>query len=263
MLKVSICLINYNSKVELINLLDSVNFSENLSLSIVVFDNSLESELADLLKNDYFFTLDILYDGRNPGYFGRIGHYLNHIGSRDYDFYIYGNCDLYFGDDFFERLKEIQLIKPLVIAPKIVNRLDSRSYNPKYVQKPSKFKVYSLFLIFKFRLLFFLYQKASFVYQKIWNKVEVDSHELKSIYCPHGALIIFNSKSTLIDCRDFPIFLFGEEIYLAEKCVRSKTPIIYYPELLVFNIGETSVGKMKNRNVHYVNSLKFILSEFY
>lgn len=263
MLKVSLCLINYNSKSELINLLNSIELSNHIEISIIVFDNSATNELSFISKKNYPFDINVIWDGKNSGYFGRINDYLENIKNHLSDYYIYANCDLEFDKYFFEELLQLENKDDVIIAPKITNGDESINFNPKYIDKPKKYKIKLIYNIFKYKSLFKLYQFLSFYYNKLKpNKSKVDK-VFDNIYCPHGALLIFNSKLILNECKNYPLFLFGEEIFLAEKANLFNVPICYLPKLKIFNVGEVSVGKMKNRNLYYVKSLKFILDEFY
>jgi GT2 family glycosyltransferase len=259
-LKACICLINYYSKKELLKLLNSLP-DEAVSLDIYVFDNTEERELKMF---NHFRIHKLISDGLNKGYFGRVNEFITMIDKKNYNFYLYGNCDILFTKDFFKNLFKTNLETPSVIAPKILSVKNDFNLNPKYEGKPKKVKIKRLKIIFKNRILFDLYQRLAKIKSHLLSYLNSGNEDKKrTIYCPHGSILIFNHISALKLCNHYSIFLFGEEIFLSENCLKSNTPIWYIPKLVVSNIGEVSISKSTKINSRYVESLDFILKNYY
>src|SRR3954469_4439982 len=70
------------------------------------------------------------------------------------------------------------------------------------------------------------------------------------IYAPHGSFLVlskeyFRAGGTL----DFPCFLFGEEIYLAENLRRLGLDVVYEPSLEVVHQEHKSTKLLKSREL--------------
>ena len=250
-------LINYYSKKELLKLLNSLQKSGKPD--IYVFDNTEE----ELKMFNPFRIHKLISDGLNKGYFGRVNEFITMIDKKNYNFYLYGNCDILY-QRLFKNLFKTNLETPSVIAPKILSVKNDFNLNPKYEGKPKKVKIKRLKIVFKNRMLFDLYQRLAKIKSHLLSYLNSGNEDKKrTIYCPHGSILIFNHISALKLCNHYPIFLFGEEIFLSENCLKSNTPIWYIPKLIVSNIGEVSISKSTKINSRYVESLDFILKNYY
>ena len=64
---------------------------------------------------------------------------------------------------------------------------------------------------------------------------------------------------------DYPCFLFGEEIYLAEHLRKRGLKTYYDPNLKVYDSDHVSTGKMKSKAYYQYNykSIDMLLKEYF
>ena len=86
------------------------------------------------------------------------------------------------------------------------------------------------------------------------------------IYGGHGSFIIL-TKMYFERCGiiNYPVFLFGEEIYLAEQCRQQGLKVVYDPTIAVKDTEHASTGNMPSRFYCNCNAkaLEYIMSAFY
>jgi GT2 family glycosyltransferase len=71
-----------------------------------------------------------------------------------------------------------------------------------------------------------------------------------TIYAPHGSFLIFSSEYFRAGgSLDFPCFLFGEEVYLAESLKQLGLDAVYEPSLEVVHQEHKSTKLMKSRKL--------------
>ena len=77
---------------------------------------------------------------------------------------------------------------------------------------------------------------------KLYNFIA--QKELYRIYCCHGSFIIFSKKAveTLYPVFDERVFLYNEELYLAERSRIKNVPILYCPHINVLHLEGASTG---------------------
>jgi hypothetical protein len=63
---------------------------------------------------------------------------------------------------------------------------------------------------------------------------------------------------------DYPIFLFGEEIYIAEKARESNLDIKYVPNLVINDTEHASTSLLNNKSYrsYNANALAYLLKTF-
>mgnify|MGYP000489227649 CR=1 FL=1 len=88
---------------------------------------------------------------------------------------------------------------------------------------------------------------------------------IKNIYAPHGAMFIFKNIEFFKNLKEFPCFLFGEEIFIAEEAAKNKVTIDYIPELKVFDVRHASINLLSNKFKRelYYSSINYLLKEYY
>ena len=86
------------------------------------------------------------------------------------------------------------------------------------------------------------------------------------IYAGHGSFMML-TKHFFIHYKkiEYPIFLFGEELYLAELIRMADLRVRYVPGLEVIDMEHASTGKMKKAFYYKCNkeSIDYILENFY
>ena len=86
------------------------------------------------------------------------------------------------------------------------------------------------------------------------------------MYAPHGAFIIFtNNYLRSIAKINYPRFLFGEEVFVAEESRLNSLKITYEPNLIIYDNehGSTSLEKNKFISMEHVKSYDYLLKTYY
>ncbi|ROT09971.1 hypothetical protein [Lepagella muris] len=268
-MKVLFLCVNYNSYSHLVTFLNTIDQSldaignQNVNVSICIGDASdMKRSIEYIPENFELFSFPI----DNLGYFGGVNWLVNKIGKKyinEQDLVIISNVDLTISSDFFSQLSSIYLKynKYAWIAPQIYSNAENRDKNPKILIRPSLNKMKALKLMYRFPVIHRLYEKTLYKRKKLRPKFSAIE-----IYAGHGAFIIltkeFFEKGGKIE---YPIFLFGEEQYLAEEIQRIGMKVIYEPSLKIMDEEHASTGKMKRGSYYEYNyqAIKYILDTYY
>jgi GT2 family glycosyltransferase len=117
-------------------------------------------------------------------------------------------------------------------------------------------------LLFRFPLLYHLYTQT--VYRK--KVITATQKPQQDIYAGHGSFMIFTS-AFFQKCpkMDYPVFLFCEEIFLAEKVRSIGGKTTYCPSIKIHDKEHASTGKMKLSKYCKYNfeALTYIIRHFY
>lgn len=245
MKRIAIFCVSYNSDKEL----------EQYQSSLV----KAASKAADQVTLDIFVARNTRDD--NPGYFGGIKREMDKVDVTVYDYCILSNVDLMVDEDFFERLATYDCTVNIGwIAPRIWSNAEQRDRNPKILNRYSLRKLQILRTFYQFPILDTLYTKT------LYRKKKFESHPAGDIYAGHGSFIIL-TKRYFERCGkiNYPVFLFCEEIYLAEQCLKAGLRVTYVPDIKVTDTEHASTGKMGHHFYCRCNyeAMQYIIREFY
>lgn len=264
-MKVIIFCINYNSYSELDYYLKSLECSDEkngVELTVVVVDNS---EKPEIINTNYSFEIINLVTNKNLGYFGGAIYGIENCKKNvsDYDYSIISNVDLSVAPDFLNKLQSIAIPDDIgCIAPKIFSSGENRNRNPKVIDRYNAKKLKVLRLMYRIPVLYYLYTTMFFANRR--KKVENTTREI--IYAAHGSFMIFTKKfSEFIQHMNYPVFMFGEEIFIAENLRRMDLKTIYKPELVVHDQDHVSTGKMKSNFYFKCNykAMDMLIKEYF
>ena len=264
-IKVLIVAVNYNSYDELNKYLLSVEHAAakcfDSTVDVIIADNSSVYVSLDL---DCFSSINIWqkqFD--NLGYLGATQKVINDLDNvTDYDYVAISNVDLQLSEDFFKVLNSIDVSHDTAwIAPQIYSHEEDRDRNPKVIARYSKNRLKMLYYMYKYPILFYLYTATAYKRKKLAPKYnEMD------IYAGHGSFMLLTSNFFKEYKRiDYPIFLFGEELFLAELIRKKGMKVRYIPSLRLEDNEHVSTSRMKKRFYFKCNteSIKYILDKFY
>lgn len=115
-------------------------------------------------------------------------------------------------------------------------------------------------LFYRYPILHYLYTKTFYKSKKYVSKVA------GNIYAGHGSFIIL-TKEYIKRCGiiNYPVFLFGEEIYLAEMCRENNFTVSYCPDISVSDKEHVSTGKIRSRLYYRYNyeAINYAIKTFY
>lgn len=261
--------VNFNSYSELDSYLSTIDTSalkqeaSHLSVDVIIADNSTQKQSIDDTR---YSRLNIsVREYENPGYFGgglSVYNGVNQISK--YDYVIISNVDLKVEENFFDHLFNVRLAKDVGwIAPGILSVKDNRDMNPKIVKRYSKNALEMLKVMYKFPFLKRLYVKTLF---KAKHSDMIADRKERDIYAGHGSFIIL-TKAFVTKCPrlDYPVFLFGEEVFVGETVRLAGLKTRYVPSIAVFDDAHVSTGKLKSsaNNKYNIEALTYLIKQFY
>jgi GT2 family glycosyltransferase len=214
---------------------------------------------SNIVDVDVFVSNNTKED--NPGYFGAIKRLMQQVDVNNYDYSIISNVDLMLEEDFFQKLADYICSEDTGwIAPQIWSNLEERDRNPKVLNRYSLKKLQILRTFYQFPILDTLYTST------FYKKKKYESHQAGQIYAGHGSFIILTRRFfELCGKIDYPVFLFCEEIYLAEMCRKAGLKVLYEPSLIVKDTEHASTGRMNHGFYCRCNyeAMQYIIKTFY
>ena len=232
----------------------------------------------------------------NPGYLPAA---LKTIYSEDYasyDYIIISNVDVTLDETFFTTLRDLKADADTVwIAPFIWSPSEQRDVNPKIQERYTKKRLRLLRLFFRFPLVWYSYSKTVYRLRKQGtspapSEVEITSPDPSEggeclagsdpgrpsspsgrsggvpIYAGHGSFMIFRPEIFQQEPKlDYPVFLFCEEIYMAEMARRIGKKVAHCPAVKVWDKEHASTGLMGLWRYCKYNhdALSYIIRTFY
>lgn len=264
-MKILITCVNYNSYIELRQYLVTINKAatliHNSQIDILVVDNSTKYE--EFNCEGYSNVHVEVKRLNNVGYLIGAQMVINKTPNiLDYDYVAISNVDITMAEDFFLNLERANLPKDVAwIAPKISSKDENRDRNPKILNRYSKKKLKLLYYMYRFPVLFYAYTLTAYKRKKFLPKYpEMD------IYAGHGSfMLLTRSFFESYQKIEYPIFLFGEELFLAELVRKANKKVRYVPSLVIEDSEHVSTSTLKKKSYFNYNqdSIKYILNTFY
>lgn len=265
MTNIAIFCVNYNSYKELYIYLNTIEkaaaYAKGMAkISVFIADNT-ENNIEHVVFNTNNYEISLFPFHKNLGYFGAIGKMMKETDMSEYDYVIISNVDLIMNNDTIRNIAEYQCDEHTGwIAPKIFSELEERDRNPKIIKRYSLKKLKMIRLFYRYPILHYLYTKTFYKSKKYVSKVA------GNIYAGHGSFIIL-TKEYIKRCGiiNYPVFLFGEEIYLAEMCRENNLTVSYCPDISVSDKEHVSTGKIRSRLYYRYNyeAINYAIKTFY
>ncbi len=259
--------VNYNTDDHALRLVASLSKYSSSELAVVLVDNSDRTD-------SFVFFADV--KARNPdvecvkapgnlGYFGgaRLGYEYYLSGREHPEWVLIANVDLHFEDEgFFGALRELDDIPLLgVVAPCIWSKRWKLDINPKIISRPSRRKMKFYSSIFANAWLHNAYELLSYpkrIAKRVLRKCMSTGGKRNSrgaagisrIYAPHGSCFVLNRRFFLQGgTLEYPVFLFGEEIFVAETARHLGLEVVHYPACKVLDEEHASTGILRSRRI--------------
>lgn len=260
--------VTYHSYEELKRYVASVDMaaqhaSNEWAVDLYVADNT-ESGFQEIeLKTKAIHQIRVFPYHENIGYFGAVQRMMAVVDSiAEYQFAAISNVDLEMPEDFFSRLGQLKVADNVGwVANAIVSGLERRDRNPKIMHRYSEGRLKQLRFLFKYPILHYLYQKTLYLRKRAYAQ-----RPAMHIYAGHGSFILL-TQSFLIryPLLSYPMFLFCEEIYVAELCREAGLLVRYEPSVSVLDTEHCSTGKMRKSFYYKANyqSIDYILNTYY
>jgi GT2 family glycosyltransferase len=251
--------INYDSDEETLRLLDCLRGMQmQSSLSVIVVDNTPRKGRESFSLPDQGSAV-VLRPPENLGYLGGARSGLS-LYLREHtlpDWVIVSNVDLVIADaQFLDKLAALGSSLALgAVAPTIRSTLTGKDQNPYLRVRPSAARMHAYKWLFRSRFVLNTYEGAAAAFHWARSISRVSAHGIgrsvtESIYAPHGSFLIL-SRNYFERGGDleFPGFLFGEEIYIAERMRKLGLEVVYDPSLEVLHDEHKSTKLYKSRDI--------------
>lgn len=267
-MNILILCVNYNTYDALKNYLISIEnaikyYKKSCKIHVVIADNSEKKEVDDGSSIPTFATR--IFTGKNLGYFGGISYVIKKMKLKlsDYNYVIISNVDLKISNKFLYDMESIPTYDNIgCVAPAIFSLSEKVNRNPKIVKRISKKRLLVLRIMYAIPILYYLYKYSLY-------KCKRNSRQkcnMNYIYAPHGSFMIFTDKmADFLQNMNYSVFLFGEEIYIAENIKRMNLKVLYYPQIKIYDMDHISTGKMKNKYYfqHNFEAIDMLIKEYF
>lgn len=262
MKKILINAICYNNFSDVETFIDSVKYDSTFyTLNIINNGNPLPEDILKRLS--FFDNVNVISGHGNIGYFPGAHLGLQSIETfSDYDTMIVCNLDLKLDENFFLNLNTYN--SEAILAPSIYSEFEKRDRNPKVIQRYTKEKINKIINFYSVPFLHTIYKAFYYNIFKIKNRKAYDKG--MEFYAPHGSFIIFDGNSHLWrEFTSYPVFLFGEEIFVAEVARKHNQPVIYAKDLLVIDRDHASTSLEGERflRLHNLKAMQYLKNEFW
>lgn len=247
----------------------------SMILDVVFVDNStnINSKVCeDLQSSNYSFRFYYV-ENDNTGYFPGVAHGISKskLIPQDYDYVIVSNVDLEVSRDFFKTLSHLHLDDTLgMVAPAIISKSDQRDINPKIVARPTRNRLLFNKFLFRYsmfyKILLFASATKNYLKSRRASNIAIDPKpQQRVIYASHGSFMIFTSNYIKKINIDYPMFLFGEELYAAEEARLKGLRVEHHPEIHVYDLEHASTSKVLSKllRLNHVKSLDYIIQKYY
>lgn len=256
-MKIPFICVNYNTADETIKYIENVRTLEGSSDAvIVVVDNSPnEEDFARLVaftdQNLYPKEEVVILRRENRGYFQGLNDgiaYAKQTG-RCNSFFIVGNNDIVFKNDFITQLKQNAFDEEVfVLAPDIVTTEGSHE-NPHVIDRIGFLRK------FKYDVYYSNYFLAT-----VMSKIKSTERRYKP-YDPERKIIHMGIGALYVLTPSFfkhfhqlweDVFLYGEEAILAGQLQSKNGKILYEPSLICYHNESATTSKMESKAKYYI-----------
>jgi len=261
--------INYRTDEHALTFARSLEGYSTDEVTVILVDNTERGNPSEFFRRigEANANIKCLQAPYNLGYFGGadfgLGQYL--LSSPLPDWVVVCNVDIEFRDSqFFSTLRELQTTESLgVVAPRIWSVRWKRDLNPKINRRPSKARMNLYKVIFGNYYLQMAYEILSFLKNGLMASIRerLSSFRVRlhidmpvecpsSIYAPHGSCMIFSRRYFSAGGNlAYSVFLFGEEIFVAETAKGLGLAVSYCPWLQMLDNEHASTGIIRSRKV--------------
>lgn len=254
--------VNYKTDDHAAQLARSLACYYDQDVSAVFVDNSERDNPEGFARMIHAVNPDVqcVKAPANLGYFGGanfgLKSYLAHSPLPEW--VIICNVDIEFRDPrFFATLRELEGTEGIgVVGPKIWSARFQRDVNPKIKERPTRRRMLFYKVIFGNYYLQAAYEFVSAAKYGLKAQIRgararmlkqpednVPSNGSHPIYASHGSCMIFNRRYFVAGGSiEYPVFLFGEEIFVAETARQLGLSVVHCPQLWVFDKEHASTG---------------------
>lgn len=256
-MKIPFICVNYSTSVETVKYINNVkSISDNNEAVIIVVDNSPSVDDFDIIRK--FIEVNykddkniVLIKRENKGYFQGLNDgilYAKELGLTN-TFYVIGNNDIIFEDNFIFELKNMSFNENvLVIAPDIITNEGSHE-NPHVIEKMGFMRKFKYDVYYSHYLISKLMSKIKST-ERRYNAFDPIG---KEIHMGIGALYILTPNFfRFFDRLSEEVFLYGEEAILAGQINAVNGKILYEPALKCYHNESATTSQIKSKTKYEI-----------
>lgn len=246
--KVSVCVVTYNNKDEIINLIDSVfNNTKGVSFKFYLVDNNSSDGTANFIEERYKEKIEIIKNKDNKGFGYAHNKVLDLIDS---DYHIIINPDISFDKDVISDLCKFMDENPDVgvVTPKVLYENGDQQHLPK---KDPKFKY---ILAGKLERIFKSFSKI----RKEYTMADINiDRPIEIEFCTGCFMMIRTDLFKKLKGFDDKFFMYLEDADLSRRA-REYGKVIFTPNVCVNHLWHrASSKKLKFLFIHISSMIKY------
>ncbi|MCM1311420.1 MAG: glycosyltransferase [Bacteroides sp.] len=267
--------ITYNSYSELKKYLESIDRSASCAKDFFVVDvfiiDNTDKNYENISCYETCFSnirCQVFPYHENLGYFGGAQRALKEVDIDGYDYIAITNVDLILTQDVLVNIATANVEDNIGwIAPSLLSTQEKRDKNPARIQRYSKRTLQLLLLKYTCPILDCIYTKTLYKRKRLRK-----TFSSMDIYAGHGSFILL-TKEYFRKCGliNYPVFLYGEELYLAEECRKHSLRVLYLPSVVIYDSEHVSTSKLKRsisfkQTFYYkcnYQAIRYILAKYY
>lgn len=263
-------LVNFESYPQLTDYLASIDQAAGrmpqAQVEVWIADNT-ETDFQEIVFPAYTsIRVHVCPYHQNSGYFGGANRLMKEAGDlAAYDYVVISNVDILLPVTFFEDMLSLQIGENVGwVAPAIYSEKEGLDRNPELVYRPSALKLRLLMVMYKYDVLIRLYNRLLYRFRR--KKKVAEAKGKTFIYAGHGSFIVltrafFRCTSSL----EYPCFLFGEEIFLAELIREEGLDVLYVPAVHVLDIDHIATSKIDRKTYFRLKyqSVNYLYNTFF
>ena len=268
MVELVISVVCYSNEDEVLNYAKNISMQEEAEKIVLLITcnkcDNIDKFMLELSK------INIKYRVFNPrdnlGYINACLYGFKNF-NEEYNWGIICNTDLEFLEKnfFYILLKKEYASTISCIAPEIILKTNKVNQNPFLIRRPSKIGISLKKLIYSNYITLYIYRRIYRLKRKLIgsNKRNVPA---RIIYAPHGSMVILRKKSIdemLVD--NIKIFMYGEEIYIAEKLRECGHKCYYDKDLKIIHNENQTTSKIKDKRKQewHKESISFLKDRYF
>lgn len=264
---VNLITVNFNSSEETISMIKSID--NDYVSKIIVVDNCSTHDQCTILSDFILHNnkVHLMKLETNIGYFPALNKGLEALSDdeKKTGYTIICNNDLLFNSAFFEKLLNRSFGEGIMAVSPSVKTINGVYQNPSLLTKPSRFRY------FGYRLYYSNYFIGKTIL-KLWRSfgfgIDTNYHKdtiEKEIFVGIGAIFILLPSFFEQNYRlNYPLFLYGEEIFLSHQLNSSGGRLLYVPDMEVIHLESVTTKEIPSKVNYMLNKKAFLMSkDFY
>lgn len=231
-------------------------------VSVFVADNTT-ADFQTIDPARYPMAVSVYAWHENLGYMGAVQRMMRETDLSRFDYVWITNVDILLEEDALRTLCRYACRETTGwIAPCVFSCQEQRDRNPNILHRLTKRRFRLMGLMFRYPLLRMLYRST--LYHR--RRATASTPAGTPIYAGHGsAMILTRQYFRRLGIPAFPLFLIGEEVYLAEMCRRAALDVRYEPAIRILDKEHVSTSRLPSalHNRCYREYYAYVMKTFY